>query len=57
MDQIDRQQLVMRLQKIAGEMDAIVRDIGPKWIKLAHLRTEARSISESIERDDARPRD
>lgn len=33
-----------RLRKIFLEMDQIVRDIGPKWIKLAHLRKEAAQI-------------
>jgi hypothetical protein len=33
-----------RLKVIAVEMDSIVRDIGPKWIRLAHLRQEAQQI-------------
>lgn len=33
-----------RLRAIAIEMDSIVKDIGPKWIKLAHLRKEAEQI-------------
>ncbi len=33
-----------RLRVIAIEMDSIVRDIGPKWIRLAHLRKEAYAI-------------
>jgi hypothetical protein len=33
-----------RLRVIAIEMDSIVRDIGPKWIRLAHLRKEAHQI-------------
>lgn len=37
-----------RLKKIAVEMDTIVREIGPKWIRLAHLRTEAKVIIEEL---------
>jgi Fe-S-cluster formation regulator IscX/YfhJ len=48
---VDRSR-VDRLQKIAIEMDEIVREIGPKWIKLAHLRKESQSIMEEL-RDDA----
>lgn len=33
-----------RLRAIATEMDVIVREIGPKMIRLAHLREEARGI-------------
>lgn len=58
MDQTERQQMVDRLQKVAVEMDAIVRQIGPAWIRLAHLRKEARMISDLLRKDDdARPGD
>ena len=33
-----------RLRVIAIEMDALVRELGPKWIRLAHLRKEAHQI-------------
>lgn len=39
-----------RLRVIAIEMDSIVRDIGPKWIRLAHLRKEAYAIIEEGEK-------
>jgi hypothetical protein len=39
---------VERLRAVAIEMDRIVRDIGPKLIMLAHLRSEARQIREEI---------
>lgn len=39
---------VDRLQKVAVEMDSIVRDVGPKLIRLAHLRDEARQIREEL---------
>jgi hypothetical protein len=37
-----------RLRTVAIEMDGIVRDVGPKLIRLAHLRNEARQIREEI---------
>lgn len=37
-----------RLRTVAVEMDGIVRDVGPKLIRLAHLRNEARQIKEEI---------
>ncbi len=33
-----------RLRVIAIEMDSLVRELGPKWIRLAHLRKEAHQI-------------
>lgn len=45
MDQTERRELVDRLKKVAVEMDLIVREIGPRWIRLAHLRNEARVIT------------
>lgn len=38
-----------RLRVIATEMDSIVREVGPKWIRLAHLRKEAIQIIEALE--------
>lgn len=38
-----------RLAKIAVEMDSLTRDVGPKLIRLAHLRTEARAIIKELE--------
>ena len=43
------QERAERLQVIAVEMDAIVREIGPKWIRLAHLRKEAQQIIADFE--------
>ena len=43
-----------RLRVIAVEMDSIVREIGPKWIRLAHLRNESRQIIEEL-KDAAEP--
>lgn len=40
-----------RLRVIAIEMDRIVREIGPKWIRLAHLRNESKAIIEELTRD------
>ena len=37
-----------RLKKIIIEIDSIIKEIGPKWIKLAHLRNEAKSIVEEL---------
>ena len=37
-----------RLKAIAIEMDSIVREIGPKWIRLAHLRKESQMILEEL---------
>lgn len=54
MDQTERLALSERLRVIAVEMDRIVQEIGPKWIRLAHLREEARMISTELEGDDAR---
>lgn len=39
-----------RLRVIAVELDLIVRDIGPKWIRLAHLRKEAQQIIAELEK-------
>lgn len=38
-----------RLRVIAIEMDSIAKDIGPKWIRLAHLRQEAQQIIAAVE--------
>ena len=49
---MDRTELIQRrsrMQTIAKEMDQIVREIGPKWIRLAHLRTEAREIMAELQ--------
>lgn len=42
-----------RLRQIAVEMDSIVREIGPKWIRLAHLRKEAQQIISEAESEEA----
>ena len=43
------QERAQRLQTIAVEMDALVRELGPKWIRLAHLRKEAHAIIAELE--------
>lgn len=48
MDRTDVPARVERLRTIAVEMDRIVREIGPKWIRLAHLREEARGIQREL---------
>lgn len=48
MDQTDISERIERLHVVALEMDSIVRDIGPKMIRLAHLREEARAIREDV---------
>lgn len=37
-----------RLTSVASEMDRIIKDVGPKLIKLSHLRAESKSIIEEI---------
>ena len=49
MDQTERRERAERLQTIAIEMDSIVKDVGPRLIRLAHLREEARSIIREID--------
>lgn len=44
-----REELAERLRIIAVEMDTMMRDIGPKWIKLGHLSKEAKSIIAELE--------
>lgn len=41
-----------RLKKIIIEIDSIIKEIGPKWIKLAHLRSEAKSIVEELSNEE-----
>lgn len=55
MDPTERTQRAERLRTIAIEMDRIVKEIGPKWVRLAHLRQEARSITAELEVADERP--
>lgn len=57
MDQTERTLRAERLRIIAVEMDRIVREIGPKWIRLAHLRQEARLITTELEATDERSRE
>lgn len=49
MDPTEVAQRAERLRTIALEMDRIVRQIGPSWIRLAHLREEARAIQKELE--------
>ena len=44
MTEDERQERADRLRVIALEMDALVRDLGPKWIRLGHLRNESQGI-------------
>lgn len=44
-----------RLKRIAGEMDSILREIGPRMIRLAHLREEARTIVQELGNAQAKP--
>lgn len=48
MDRTEASQRADRLRVIAVEMDRIVRDIGPSWIRLGHLREEARGIQQEL---------
>lgn len=57
MDPTDLTQRAARLRTIAVEMDQIVREIGPKWVRLAHLRKEARMIFAELGESDERPRE
>lgn len=41
-----------RLKVIAVEMDGLVRELGPKWIRLAHLRKEAHQIISEMEKSE-----
>ncbi len=40
----DRNERAERLKLIVIQMDEIVREIGPKWIKLSYLREESKQI-------------
>jgi hypothetical protein len=44
----EREERAARLKAVAEEMDKIVREIGPKWIRLAHLSKEAKAIIAEI---------
>lgn len=48
MGQLERAE---RLKVIAAEMDALIKELGPKWIRLAHLRSESRAIIEELQRN------
>lgn len=45
---MSREERAARLKTVATEMDAILREIGPKWIRLAHLRKEMVQIMEEL---------
>lgn len=53
MDSIEAKIRQERLRTIAVEMDTLVRELGPKWIRLAHLRKEAHQIISELEKKDA----
>lgn len=40
-----------RLKVVIGEIDAIMREIGPKMVRMSHLRKEVRSIVEELRGD------
>jgi hypothetical protein len=40
-----------RLRVVMIQMDQIVREIGPKWIKLSHLREESQKIIEELQKN------
>lgn len=46
-----------RLQKVATEMDSIIREIGPKLVRLAHLREETRTIMAELGGAGVEPQD
>lgn len=48
MDPTEVAQRTQRLLRIAEEMNRIVMEIGPAWIRLGHLREEARGIQEEL---------
>lgn len=33
------------------EIDSLMRDIGPKWIRVGHLNAEAKAIAAELEAD------
>lgn len=45
----DQEERTARLRVIAVEMDGIVRELGPKWIRLAHLRQESQAIIKELQ--------
>lgn len=49
------QERAQRLRTIAVEMDTLVRELGPKWIRLAHLRKEAQDIIAFLESQEKEP--
>ena len=49
------QERAQRLRTIAVEMDSLVRELGPKWIRLAHLRKEAQAIIAVLEAEPKEP--
>lgn len=49
MTETERGERAARLHVIAVEMDMLVREIGPKWIRLAHLRQESRAIMRELD--------
>ncbi len=52
---MDKQERIQRLTAIAVEMDKIVKELGPKWIRLAHLRTESQQIIQELRDADRQP--
>jgi hypothetical protein len=49
MAEIEVDERLARLRTIAVEMNALVQELGPKWIRLAHLRQEAQVIIKEFE--------
>ena len=48
MDDVQLRERSDRLQRLATEADSILREIGPRLIRLAHVREEARIIIEEL---------
>jgi hypothetical protein len=40
-----------RLRAVAEEMDRLMKEVGPKWLRIAHLKQEAESIMQDIGAD------
>ena len=44
----ERDERLERLKTLAIDMNALVMELGPKWIRLAHLRQEAQAIIKEL---------
>lgn len=48
----DQAERTARLKTVLAEIDSLMRDVGPKWIRLAHLNNEAKLIAEELKREE-----